>query len=75
MAEGRNDTENLRSLQDMEGVINEGLRIALLEGVPDRALDVFLKHLGKALDGERTYILSATPPEGMTTPTSGWPGA
>ncbi len=42
--------------QSIEAVINEGLRIALMEKNPDRSLEVQLEYLGKALDGERTYI-------------------
>jgi len=45
-----------RSIQSMEAIINEGLRAALLEETPDQSLDVLLEYLGKALDGERTYI-------------------
>ena len=46
----------LRSVQDLESVINEGLRAALLEESPDQSLEVLLEHMGKALNGERTYI-------------------
>ena len=46
----------MQSVQNLEAVINEGLRVALLEETPDDSLDVLLKHLGKALNGERTYI-------------------
>lgn len=46
----------IRSVQNLEAVINEGLRTALLEETPDRSLEVLLAHLGKALSGERTYI-------------------
>ena len=64
MAEGKNraedllagTTEGLRSVQGLEAVLNEGLRMALLEEVPDRSLEVLLEHLGKALNGGRTYI-------------------
>ncbi|MCI8772561.1 MAG: response regulator [Lachnospiraceae bacterium] len=49
--------ENMaRSIQNLEAVINEGLRVALREDTPDRSLDVLLEYLGKALNGERTYI-------------------
>ncbi|EOS68895.1 hypothetical protein C818_02771 [Lachnospiraceae bacterium MD308] len=47
---------DMRSVQSMAGVINEGLRVALLEETPDQSLEVLLAHLGRALDGERTYI-------------------
>ncbi len=46
----------VQSVQNLEAVINEGLRAALLEEMPDRSLEVLLEYLGKALDGERTYI-------------------
>ncbi len=47
---------DMQSVQNLEAVINEGLRVALLEETPDQSLDVLLEHLGKALKGERTYI-------------------
>lgn len=47
---------SIRNVQNLEAVINEGLRASLLEENPDDSLDVLLEHLGKALDGERTYI-------------------
>ena len=46
----------IQSVQNLETVINEGLRVALLEETPDQSLEVLLEHLGKALNGERTYI-------------------
>ena len=46
----------VQSVQNLEAVINEGLRVALLEDSPDDSLEVLLEHLGKALNGERTYI-------------------
>ena len=36
----------MQSVQNLEAVINEGLRAALLEETPDDSLDVLLKHLG-----------------------------
>ena len=47
---------SMQSVQNLEAVINEGLRVALLEETPDQSLEVLLEHLGKALNGERTYI-------------------
>ena len=47
---------DMQSVQNLEAVINEGLRVALLEETPDESLQVLLEHLGKALNGERTYI-------------------
>lgn len=55
---GAGDYEHsgVRSVQNLEAVINEGLRVALQEETPDDSLRVLLEHLGKALNGERTYI-------------------
>ena len=47
---------SMQSVQNLESVINEGLRVALLEETPDQSLEVLLAHLGKALQGDRTYI-------------------
>ena len=47
---------SMRNVQNLEAVINEGLRVALLEETPDQSLEVLLEKLGKALSGERTYI-------------------
>lgn len=52
----REPYNGVQSVQNLEAVINEGLRVALLEETPDQSLEVLLEHLGKALDGERTYI-------------------
>ncbi|MEY8316821.1 ATP-binding protein [Oscillospiraceae bacterium 50-58] len=46
----------IQSVQNLETIINEGLRVALLEETPDQSLQVLLKYLGRALNGERTYI-------------------
>ena len=55
-AAGRGQHSVIQSVQNLESIINEGLRVALLEETPDQSLDVLLEHLGKALNGERTYI-------------------
>ena len=54
--EAHEQHSGMRSGQDLEAIINEGLRTALMEETPDRSLKVLLEHLGKALNGERTYI-------------------
>ena len=51
----------VQSVQNLEAVINEGLRVALLEETPDQSLEVLLGYLGKALSGERTYIFERNP--------------
>ncbi len=55
-AEAHERHSGIRSVQNLEAVINEGLRVALLEETPDQSLEVLLEHLGKALNGDRTYI-------------------
>ena len=52
----RERRDGMQSVQNLETIINEGLRVALLEETPDQSLEVLLEHLGKALNGERTYI-------------------
>ena len=52
----REQHSDMQSAQNLETVINEGLRVALQEETPDQSLDVLLEHLGRALNGERTYI-------------------
>ena len=42
--------------QNLEALANEGLRIALKASTPDECLDIILEYMGKALQGERTYI-------------------
>lgn len=52
----REQLEGMERVQNLEAVINEGLRVALLEDTPDQSLEVLLEYLGNALNGERTYI-------------------
>lgn len=40
----------------MEAIINEGIRIALNAPTSEQSLEIILEYLGKALNGERTYI-------------------
>ncbi len=54
--ENREQYHDMQSVQNLETIINEGLRVALQEETPDQSLDVLLEHLGRALNGERTYI-------------------
>ncbi len=46
----------IQNYENMEAFINEGLRIALYAPTPDQSLEIILEYLGKALNGERTYI-------------------
>lgn len=50
------ERHSVQSVQNLEAVINEGLRVSLSEETPDDSLRVLLRYLGKALNGERTYI-------------------
>lgn len=43
--------------QDQEVLANEGMRLALRAETPDKSIDIMLEYLGKALKGERTYII------------------
>jgi len=45
MPEDRERHSGMRSVQNLEAVINEGLRVALLEETPDQSLEVLLEHL------------------------------
>lgn len=54
--ENRGQHSEVQNVQNLETVINEGLRVALQEETPDQSLEVLLKYLGKALNGDRTYI-------------------
>ena len=53
---GQGTQGTMQTVQNLEAIINEGLRVALLEKTPDRSLEVLLAYLGMALNGERTYI-------------------
>ena len=46
----------LQKYQDMEILVNEGLRIALRAATPEESIQVILEYLGKSLNGERIYI-------------------
>ena len=46
----------IQKYRDMETQINQGLRIALSADTPDETIQIILEHLGKSLNGERTYI-------------------
>ncbi|MBP3476362.1 MAG: sensor domain-containing diguanylate cyclase [Lachnospiraceae bacterium] len=46
----------LHRYQDLEVLVNEGLRIALQADTPDKTIGIMLEYLGKALNAERTYI-------------------
>lgn len=42
--------------QDMEMMANRGMKEAISAESPDDSINIILEHIGKALNGERTYI-------------------
>lgn len=48
--------KTIKEFSDHEVMINEGLRIALAEPEPVKAIEVLLEYLGRALKSERVYI-------------------
>ena len=48
---------NMQNVWNLEAIINEGLRVALLEETPDQSLQVLLKYLGKALKGIALFYI------------------
>ncbi len=52
----REQNSGMKNIQNLETVINEGIRVALMEEMPNPSLEVLLNHMGKALHAERTYI-------------------
>ena len=43
--------------QNYEALANEGMRLALKADTPDESINIILEYLGKALNGERTYVV------------------
>lgn len=62
-----------RNYQSLEGLINEGMRLALRASTPDQSIHIILEYLGKALKGERTYIFEKNE-HGGDTNTYEWVG-
>lgn len=46
----------LHNYQNLETFANEGFRIAMQAPTSDESLEIIMEYLGKALNGERTYI-------------------
>ena len=46
----------IREYQNLEEIVNEGLRLALRAPMPDDSINVLLEYIGKELDCERIYI-------------------
>lgn len=47
----------LYDYQEIESIANEGFKQALKADTPEKSINVLLEYLGKALKGERTYIV------------------
>ena len=61
----------LYNYQNLEAIVNEGLRVALQAGTPDQSIAILLEYLGKALNSERTYIFEKSK-EGYDVNTYEW---
>ncbi|MDE7288637.1 MAG: diguanylate cyclase [Oscillospiraceae bacterium] len=46
----------LDEYEDLESLVNNGIKFAMSEPNPDKSIDILLEFLGKALGGERAYI-------------------
>lgn len=46
----------VRNYETLETQVNEAIRMALQAPSPDGSIDIILEYLGKALEGERTYV-------------------
>ena len=46
----------IQMYRNIESLANEGLQKAIAVESPDESINIILEHLGKALNGERTYI-------------------
>lgn len=50
------ECEEASRYENIEAMSNEALRIALQAPTPDQSMQIVLEYIGKALNGERTYI-------------------
>ena len=56
ISEERSQDKMIQKYRDMESFVNEALKDALSVESPDETIRIILEYLGKALNGERTYI-------------------
>lgn len=49
-----------KGYEDNEKMINEGLRTAMMETVPEDSIAVLLEHLGQAFQSDRVYVFEET---------------
>lgn len=59
---GKEEKHNtLDEYEDLESLVNNGIKFAMSEPNPDKSIDILLEFLGKALGGERAYIFEKNP--------------
>ena len=56
ITEERMQDQIIQMYRNIESLANEGLKKAIAVESPDESINIILEHLGKALNGERTYI-------------------
>lgn len=56
ISEERSQDKMIQKYRDMESFVNEALKEALSAESPDETIRIILEYLGKALNGEKTYI-------------------
>ncbi len=53
--------KTIKEFTSNEALVNEALRRALAEPMPEKSIQVLLKHLGQSLRSDRVYIFEETP--------------
>ncbi len=56
ISEERSQDKMIQKYRDMQSFVNEALKDALSAESPDETIRIILEYIGKALNGERTYI-------------------
>ena len=56
ITEERMQDQVIQMYRNIESLANEGLKKAIAVESPDESINIILEHLGKAFNGERTYI-------------------
>lgn len=54
--EERRQDAVVKMYQEMEMLVNRSMKAAIAAETPDESIHIILEHLGKFLNGERTYI-------------------
>jgi diguanylate cyclase (GGDEF)-like protein len=53
--------ELLHGYETNEAMVNEGLRLAMQEEIPDRELSILMEYLGRQMHSDRAYIFERNP--------------